>query len=169
MGGLVLTGLSTPSLTEHIGGVLDTSFGSLVVYWLKGISQVFLVNSWVTGIFFLVALAVCSRWAAFWAAVASAISLAVAILFKASPADVASGLFGFSPVLTGIAVGCTFYKPTWRSALWAIAAVVATVFIQAGMDAIVTPYGIPTLTGPYCLATWVFMLPQYQFDTQSQK
>lgn len=167
MGGLEPSGLSTPSLTEHIGGVLDTSFCSLVVYWLKGISQVFLVNSWVTGIFFLVALAVCSRWAAFWAAFASAISLAVAILFKASPADVASGLFGFSPVLTGIAVGCTFYKPSWRSALWAVAAVIATVFIQAGMDAVVTPYGIPTLTGPFCIATWLFMLPQYQFDNKN--
>lgn len=126
LGGLEATGLPAASLTEKLAGSLDMSFGSLVIYWLKGISQVFLVNSWVTGIFFLVALAVCSRWAAAWAAIASAIALALAILFKAPASDISAGLFGFSPVLTGIAVGCTFYKPALRTALWAIAAVVAT-------------------------------------------
>ncbi len=166
MHGLDAVALSTPELADPFTWSLDTSFGSLVIYWLKGISQVFLINSWITGIFFLVALAVCSRWAAFWAAAASAIALGIAIMFKADPADISQGLFGFSPVLTGIAVGCTFYKPCLRTALWTIAAVVATVFIQAGMDAIVTPYGLTTLTGPFCVATWLFMLPQYKLNKQ---
>lgn len=161
MNGFTPDELSVPELTTTFVNNLDTSFGSLVIYWLKGISQVFLVNSWVTGIFFIVALAVCSRWAAFWAMAASAISLAVAILFKADPTDIANGLFGFSPVLTGIAVGCTFLKPSWRSALWAIMAIIATVFVQAGMDALFMPYGIATLTGPFCVATWLFLWPQY--------
>lgn len=164
MDGLGPTELSTPALTEHFTFDMPTGFVDLVIYWLKGISQVFLVNSWITGIIFLVALAVCSRWAALWAAVGSAVALAVAILFKADASDIVGGLFGFSPVLTGIAVGCTFYRPGWRSALWALAAIVATVFIQAAMDAIFTPWGLPTLTGPFCLATWLFMLPQYKLN-----
>lgn len=160
--GLDGVGLSRPEMGESFSFVLDTSFGSLVVYWLKGISQVFLVDSWVTGVFFIVALAVCSRWACFWAMAASALSLALAILFKADPSDIASGLFGFSPVLTGIAIGMTFYNPTWRSALWTIAAVVATFFIQAAMDVLLKNWGIPTLTGPFCVATWLFWLPLYK-------
>lgn len=92
MDGLGPVSLSVPELELHTTGSLDTSFGSLVVYWLKGVSQVFLVNSWVTGIFFLVGLAVCSRWAAIWAAVGSALSLAVAIMFKADPGNIANGL-----------------------------------------------------------------------------
>ncbi len=162
--GLDPVSLSTPALTEHFNPALDTSFGSLVVYWLKGVSQVFLINSWVTGIFFLVALAVCSRWAAFWAAMGSAISLACAILFKGDGADIANGLFGFSPVLTGIAIGCTFFKPNIKSAVWAVLAIIATFFIQAAMDVMMEPFGLPTLTGPFCVATWLFVLPQYKLN-----
>ncbi|MCH5247296.1 MAG: urea transporter [Muribaculaceae bacterium] len=159
------SGLSMPQLNIHFDFVLDTSFGQLVIYWLKGISQVFLINSWVTGIFFLVALAVCSRWACMWAAIASAVSLAIAILFEADPNDIANGLFGFSPVLTGIAVGCTFYKPGLKTALWTLMAIIATVFVQAGMDSFFTPYGLPTLTGPFCITTWLFLLPAYKLNT----
>lgn len=163
MDGISPDGLSVPTLTEHVSTALDTSFGNLIIYWLKGISQVFLINSWVTGLFFLAALAVCSRWAALWGALGSAISLAIAIIFKADAGDIASGLFGFSPVLTAIALGCTFYHPCWRSALWSITGIIATVFVQAGMDAFFAPFGLPTLTGPFCVTTWLFLLPQFRF------
>ena len=161
--GIAPASLSTPELTGHFSTELSTSFGDLVVYWLKGISQVFLINSWVTGILFLVGLALCSLWAAAWAAIGSAISLALAILFKADGADIASGLFGFSPVLTGIAIGCTFYQPNVKSAVWAVVAIIATFFIQAAMDVFMMPFGLPTLTGPFCITTWLFLLPLYKF------
>ena len=161
--GIAPASLSTPELTGHFSTELSTSFGDLVIYWLKGISQVFLINSWVTGILFLVGLALCSRWAAAWAAIGSAISLALAILFKADGADIASGLFGFSPVLTGIAIGCTFYQPNVKSAVWAVVAIIATFFIQAAMDVFMMPFGLPTLTGPFCITTWLFLLPLYKF------
>ncbi|MDE5687673.1 MAG: urea transporter [Paramuribaculum sp.] len=117
-----------------------------------------------TGVFFLAALAVSSLWAALWAAVGSAIALCLAILFHADPASVSAGLFGFSPVLTAIALGCTFYKPNLRSALWCVVGTTVTVFVQAGMDALMLPYGIPTLTGPFCVATWLFLLPRLKMD-----
>lgn len=166
MGGLTPDGLATPAVPAAANAhfALDTSFGSLVVYWLKGISQVFLIDSWVTGIFFIVALGVCSRWAAFWAMAGSAISLVVSILFKVNGADISAGLMGFSPVLTAIAIGCTFYNPSWKTAVWTVIATVATVFIQAAMDVVVTPFGIPTLTGPFCITTWLFLLPVYKFN-----
>lgn len=159
--------LSAPELTETFSDTLDTSFLSLVVYWLKGISQVFLINSWVTGLLFLVGLALCSRWAAVWAAVGSAISLAVVLMFHAPASDITAGLFGFSPVLTGIAIGCTFYETNLRSACWAVAAIIATVFVQAGMDALMLPFGLPTLTGPFCVTTWLFLLPLYRMDEKT--
>lgn len=156
--------MSAPELTTHISTTLDLSFGSLVVYWLKGISQVFLINSWVTGIFFLVALFISSRWAALWAAIGSALALAVVLLFQGGGSAIANGLYGFSPVLTAIALGCVFYKPNWRSAIWALLGIIVTVFIQAGMDAVMMPFGMPTFTGPFCLTTWLFLLPLYKFD-----
>lgn len=165
--GLDPTTLSTPELPAVATMTLDTPFGELVEYWLRGISQVFLVDSWVTGIFFLAALAVSSLWAAAWAAIGSAIALAVAILYQANGADISAGLFGFSPVLTAIALGCTFYTVNYKSALWAIAGIIATVFIQACMDVFFEPWGLPTLTGPFCIATWLFLLPRYTFKKEA--
>lgn len=159
-------GLATPEITVPEVGHLAAGFADIIVYWLKGVAQVFLIDSWVTGIFFLVGLFLCSRWAAFWAALSSAVALAIAILFKGDPDTLSAGLFGFSPVLTGIAVGCTFYKVNWRSALWALAAVLATVFIQAAMDTMMLPYGVPTLTAPFCITTWLFLLPRYNLDNR---
>ncbi len=159
-----IAALPTSVPMEH----LSYSLGDLVIYWLKGISQVFLVNSWSTGIIFIVALALCSRWAAAWAMIASAVSLAVAIIFNADHADIVNGLFGFSPVLTGIAIGCTFYKPSVKSFFYSLAAVVFTVFVQAGLDAFLSPVGIATLTAPFCIATWIFMLPMYKLESKSK-
>ena len=155
------TNVTSPDLTY--------TFADLVIYWLKGISQVFLVNSWVTGIFFLVGLALCSRWAAFWAALSSAVALFVAIVFNAEHAGIINGLYGFSPVLTGIALGCTFYKPNVKSFFYSLAGVVFTVFVQVGMDAFFAPVGLATLTAPFCVATWIFMLPMYKLRMSRQK
>lgn len=159
-----LADMDSPALIIHIGGEIDWSLGAFIIYWLKGVSQVFLINNWVTGIIFLIGLAVCNKWAAIYAAGSSALALFVAVIFGADPADVTAGLFGFSPVLTGIALGTTFYKVNWKSGLWAATGVIATVFIQAGMDTLLIPWGIPTLTAPFCIATWMFLLPLYQLD-----
>ncbi len=141
-----------------------TDIPHLLTYWLKGISQVFLINNWLTGIIFLIGLALCSRWAAIWAAIGSAIALSIAIAYGAPASDITNGLYGFSPVLTAIALGCTFYKPSMRSAIWCILGIIATVFIQGAMDVLFMPIGLPTLTAPFCIATWLFMLPKFKID-----
>nr|MDE5638385.1 urea transporter [Odoribacter sp.] len=55
-------------------------------------------------------------------------------------------------------------KVNWRTFLWSLVGIVATVFIQAAMDTFFTPFGIPTLTGPFCVATWLFLLPHLNLD-----
>lgn len=158
--------LSTPELTATVSATIDMSYVSLLTYWLKGISQVFLINSWITGIIFLVALFVCNKWAAIWGAIGSAVALFFAILFEAPASDISSGLFGYSPTLTGIALGMTFYSVNWKSAIWALLGITVTVFIQAAMDALFMPFGIPTLTAPFCIATWLFLLPLFKFNVE---
>lgn len=154
---------STPAMAVETVGSLNMNFIDLVVYWLKGIAQVFLINSWVTGICFLVGLALCSWKAALWAAIASAESLLIIILWGGPAADIANGLYGFSAVLTGIALGATFCNTNnWKTWIWAVLGIAATVFIQAGMNAAFAPIGLATLTGPFCIGTWLFLLPQYK-------
>lgn len=157
--------MGTPELPDGVHTDMVLNFSDLAVYWLKGISQVFLIDSWVTGLIFLIALAINSVRSAVWAAVASALSLAVAILWGGPGADIASGLYGFSAVLTGIALGATFCNHSWRATVWTLVGIVSTVFIQAAMNAFFAPMGLPTLTGPFCIATWLFLFPNYKFLT----
>lgn len=162
MKGLPPSYMPSPHLPGEFSEAVNLGFEDIVIYWLKGISQVFLINSWATGIIFLIALLINDKWAAFWAAVASAISLGVILLFKGPGMDIANGLYGFSAVLTGIALGTVFdkssYKPAW---IWCLAGIIITVFIQAAMNVLLAPLGLPTLTGPFCIATWLFLLPLF--------
>ncbi|MBQ9076713.1 MAG: urea transporter [Muribaculaceae bacterium] len=155
-----MSAVSLPTAETAIVHPLDLPH--LLVYWLKGVSQVFLINNWVSGVLFLIGLALCSRWAAFWAAAGSGMALFIAIAYGAPSSDIANGLYGFSPVLTAIALGCTFYKPSWRSALWCVLGTVTTVFIQGAMDVLFMPVGLPTLTAPFCIATWLFIFPKFK-------
>ena len=75
-----------------------------------------------------------------------------------------AGLYSFSAVLTAIALATVFYKPSWRSALWALVGVLVTVVVQAAMNVAMKPVSIATLTAPFCVATWLFLLPMFQFD-----
>lgn len=167
--GFPAVNMGTPEFAHGTTDTVSLSLISLIEYWLYGISQVFLIKSWITGLFFLAGLAVSSKRAAAWAAIGSAISLAIAILWKAPGADIANGLYGFSAVLTAIALGATYCNNSWRATLWAIFGTIATVFIQAAMNAFFAPMGLPTLTGPFCVATWIFLFPAYKFFLPKNK
>ncbi len=166
MHGMPPAHMSDPGLPGDFVSVAHPSFGLLVEGWLKGIAQVFLIDSWVTGLLFLVGLLLCDRWAALWAAIGSALAVLTAVALKASGSDIAEGLYGFSPTLTGIALATVFYKPGLRSALWAMLGILVTVFVQAGMNVLTTPLGIATLTAPFCIVTWLFLLPLIRFDEE---
>lgn len=166
--GLPPDGLAMPSLPVMVHSAeLSTDLLSLITYWLRGISQVFLIDSWVTGLLFLIGLWLSNGWAAFWAALGSAVALAVAIFFGGSGALISDGLYGFSAVLTAIALGAVFYRPCFRSALWTLLGIVATLFVQAAVDQLLRPVGIPSLTFPFCLTTWLFLLPMLKIDSQT--
>lgn len=168
MHGLPTTHMADPALPAAFPALENIRFGDLAVYWLKGIGQVFLIDSWVTGICFLAGLFLCSRWAALWAAIGSALALLTVVALKASGPDISEGLYGYSPVLTAIALATVFYKPNFRSALWAVLGILVTVFIQAGMYMLMAPVGIATLTGPFCITTWLFLLPLVRFDDEEK-
>ena len=164
MHGLDATHLATPMLPEHLttGGVLYVD--QAAEYWLRGVSQVFLIDSWVTGIFFLVGLLIASRWAALWAAIGSVLAIITASVLSASGHSIAQGLYGFSAVLTAIALATVFYRPCWRSALWALIGIIITVVAQAAMNVMFEPLGLATLTAPFCITTWAFLLPMFKLD-----
>jgi urea transporter len=143
---------------------LHPSLDLWVEAWLKGISQVFLIDSWVTGLCFLIGLYLSSHWACLWAMVGSALAMLLAVICGAPLHEVLHGLYGYSAVLTAIALGCTFYRPGLRSALWTVLGILVTVVLQGALDVWLAPWGLPSLTAPFCLATWLFLWPLYRWD-----
>ena len=167
---LPVTHLATPLLPGFYDSNVHLGVENIIIYWLKGISQVFLIDSWITGLIFLAGLFICNYRSAIWAMIASAISLFIAIIFRAVGVDIESGLFGFSAVLTGIALGSTFYiSNNWKKTVWAIIGIIVTVFVQASMDILFEPFGLPTLTAPFCIATWLFLLPLFKFELKKKE
>jgi urea transporter len=161
--------LSEPELTTvttECGNVCQYGALNMLSAMLRSVSQVFLIDSWVTGAIFIIALSISSIRAAVWAVIGAAVSLMLAILYGAPADEIQSGLYGFSAVLTAIALGATFYKVSVRSTIWALLGIVVTLFIQAGMNALMRPFGLPTFTAPFCIATWLFLLPLYKFDSR---
>jgi urea transporter len=127
---------------------------------LKDVSEVFLLGNSVTGVLILVALAVNSLWAAGFAAAGAVVSTLLALWFGASGNAVAVGLYGFSAVLAAVALGSVFYRPSWPVALYTLLGVVFTVVIHAALSTALAPVGVPPLTAPFVLATWLFLLPK---------
>jgi urea transporter len=163
LAGLPASGLPQPDLPRTVATAAGLGMDGAATATLNGVSQVFLIGNVITGILFLVALAVSSVWAAIAALGGAVIATAVALAVGANPQLVVAGLFGFSPVLTAIAIATVFYSPGPRVIGYAIAGTVFTVFVQAALDVGLSPVGIPTLTAPFVLATWLFLLPRRSF------
>lgn len=125
---------------------------------LKGLSQIFLIDSWVAGCIFLAGLWAASRRAALLALAGSAAGMAAGYCCGCPWLEISQGLWGFSPALTAIAVGHTFRdaKAGWlRSAMTVTAAVMLTVVIQMIAAPALAAAGLPVLTIPFCAATWI--------------
>lgn len=120
MHGMPTTHMADPSLPTMFSSVEHLHGWACIQLWLKGVAQVFLINSWVTGLLYLIGLWCSDRWAALWAGIGSAMATGAALLFGASAFDIDNGLYGFSAVLTAIALATVFYRPNLKSAIWAL-------------------------------------------------
>ena len=131
---------------------------------LKSISQVFLKGNVLSALLLIAGLAVSSVASALLAIAGAVVAVVTAHLLGAESDLITGGLLGFSPVLTAIALGAVFYRPSARVLLYALVGTVFTVIVQLAMNVALMPFGIPTLTGPFVLASWLFLLPRQHFD-----
>jgi urea transporter len=160
-GGLPMTAEIVPI---DPAAVNPLAFGDFVQGILKSITQVFLKASILAALLLLVGLAVNSVAAAVFALAGAIVAVVTAHVLGAESDLITGGLMGFSPVLTAIALGAVFYKPGVKVAIYALVATVFTVIVQGAMNVALTPFGIPTLTGPFVLASWIFLLPRQHFE-----
>lgn len=123
----------------------------------KGIGEVMFADSVIVGILFLTGIAITSMRGAVMALLGAIVGVAVPVLLGADKTLITMGLYAFNPVLTMMAVGWVFLKPTAGSALLALLAGILTIICQAGLANFLAPIGLPTLTFPFVLVMWMFL------------
>jgi urea transporter len=163
-GGLKVTGDAPKLATDFVQGLAPLPAPiELVEIVFRNIGQVYLLDSWISGVIILIGIFIASIPAGIAAVVGSLVALAVSLAMGANPAVVAQGLYGFSPVLTAMAVGVIFLTPGLRVVVYALLATVVTVFVQGAFDVIVAPAGVPSFTAPYVLTMYLFIAPKALF------
>lgn len=152
-----LAGLpAAPAAPMAAVGALDTA--GFLRAALVAVAQVFFVDNPVSGAIFLLALAVHSRWCAGLALPGVLLANAAALALGADTGLLAHGLWGYSAALTAPAIGCVFLRPSPRSLCVALAATLFTVLAQGAIASLAGSLGMPALTFPFVLATWLFLL-----------
>lgn len=127
---------------------------------LKGISQIMLIENVISGIIFLLAITTYSYYLGIIALLSSLIGTLIAKLGGADEKDINQGLFGYNSVLTGIALGLFLNGPNqWIFAL--VGAAISAVF-TAGFIYWFGKRGIPVLTIPFIIPTWILLLSSYR-------
>ncbi|MCB6179957.1 urea transporter [Rhodobacter sp. Har01] len=125
---------------------------------LNGFAQVFLQESPVTGAVFAFGLLIGSK-RAFAAGIAgSLIGLLVAWGLGASIPALQSGLFGYNGVLVAIGFGSTLCPWSRNHLAHVLAPSIATPLVYAVIATALEPMGLPALTLPFVLVTWLFLL-----------
>jgi urea transporter len=129
----------------------------------RGIGEVMFQDKLATGVIFLFAIFVNSRISALFAFLGAALGALTAWTIGASGIAVFHGLYGFNSVLTAIALGGLFYVLTWRSAIYGLVAAIITALVFAAITLFLAPIGMPALTAPFVLVTWIFLLAKAGF------
>ncbi len=116
---------------------------------LRGVGQVMLQDSWLSGAVFCCALLFSSYKTAVWAILGSLIGLLVATTFGFSQDKAIMGLYGFNGCLVAIALVDRYPNKYWLI----IFAILFTVVLTRAFEMI----AIPALTAPFAITTWLMI------------
>ncbi|OMI27729.1 urea transporter [Bacillus haynesii] len=123
-----------------------------------GIGQVFFLNNTVSGILIFLAVFWAGRKLGLYAVIGNAVAIIIAFLLGGERSLITSGLYGYNAILTILAVSAVFNREHNRfSFLSGIISACLTVPITAGLSTYLLPYGLPALTMPFVLCSWLFL------------
>jgi urea transporter len=165
--------LPAAGIPAAVPGADGLSVENWPVALFKGVSEVMFADSVTVGILFLAGIAVVSLRGALMAISGAFVGIIFPTLLNANLNAIEMGLYAFNPVLTMMAIGWVFLKPSGKSAALAVLAGVMTVVCQAGLASFLTPIGLPTLTFPFVLVMWMFLfaagMSKYWVDPEAEK
>ena len=94
----------------------------------------------------------------FYAVIGNLVAVISAYYLGGEHTLIALGLYGYNAILTIIAVSTVFNNEHNRFTLLSgIFAACLTVPIAAGLSTFLLPYGLPALTMPFVLCTWLIL------------
>ena len=130
----------------------------------KGVGEVMFEDSVVTGVIFIIAILVNSRISAVFAVLGSLVGLLTAMVMQSPDAPMRLGLYGYNSVLCAIALGGVFYYLNWKTCIYAIFCMVIGAIAQGAISVLLAPIGMPSLTWPFIIVTWMFMFAAKAFS-----
>ena len=121
---------------------------------MLGFSQVFLLQSPLSGVLILAGL-FCNSWQlALLALLGCLVSRATASLWRDTKSEIADGLYGFNGTLVGIAIG-VYWEISWLSLLLLVIGAALSTWLARAFR---RHAQLPGLTAPFIIAVWVLLL-----------
>jgi urea transporter len=155
-----------PSENEHamimpMQRLLRSPAANFTDHVLRGIGQVMLQNTPLSGLLFLIGIFVSSWQAGLYALFGTGVATATALALGAPRHNVDSGLHGLNGTLTGLGLA-TFLSNDGTLVIYVAVAAMSVTVVMAAIQNIVGTRGYP-LTGPFILTTWIFIGAVYAF------
>lgn len=123
-----------------------------------GIGQVFFLDYTISGILLFIAVFWAGWRYGLYALLGNGVALVTALVLGAERSLLFVGLYGYNGILTAIAVAVVFN--TSKGPLPYVTGIFAaclTVPITASLHSWLLPFGLPPLTLPFVLSTWIFL------------
>ena len=123
-----------------------------------GIGQVYFLDNTISGILILIAVFWAGLKLGIYAAIGNIAAIITAYFLGGEHTLIALGLYGYNAILTIIAVSTVFNSEHNRfTFLSGIISACLTVPTAAALSTWLVPYGLPALTMPFVLVTWIFL------------
>lgn len=133
-------------------------FTDIIIAGLRGVSQVYLNNSSVAGVFLLLSMCFCSRVSAVMSFVGSVVGVGTAQFMGVAQDQIMEGIWGYCGALAGVAIGGVFYTFSFKSFCFAIFAAVVATFANAALASFLSVYGIPTMSFGFIFTNTIFTM-----------
>ncbi|EFR33948.1 urea transporter [Porphyromonas asaccharolytica PR426713P-I] len=134
-------------------GLIQTIYQEIKTL-LLGFSQVFLLQSTLSGALILVGL-FCNSWQlALLALLGCLVSRSAASLWRDTEQEIADGLYGFNGTLVGIALG-VYWEISWLSILLLVVGAALSTWLARACR---RHAQLPGLTAPFIIAVWALLL-----------
>ena len=124
----------------------------------NGIGQIFFLDNTLSGLLLFIAVFWAGWRLGLYAVVGNAVALLIAYGLGGEHSLIILGLYGYNAILACMAVAIVFSTEDNRfRSISGILAACLTVPLTASVSTWLLPYGLPALTMPFVLSTWLFL------------